>query len=90
MHLDAATVLGYLIGVTVCGIVTALIGERKGWSLGTAFLFGFLLGLIGLLIVAFARYGNLTTAEVEQRRRWNEWQAWKAAQRSQGTEGPEK
>jgi hypothetical protein len=67
------------IGLVVCGVIAAAIGPGNGWSSGTAFMLGFFLGIIGILIVALAKGSAPSTTDVARQRQWEEmvrWQAW--------------
>lgn len=46
-----------LIGWFLLGVLASALGARNGWKPGTAFLLGFLLGPIGLMVVLIIRVG---------------------------------
>ena len=56
--MDGSYYLGALIGGAVMGVITLLIHKKKGYSPVTGFLLGFLLGLIGLIVVLVEKDNN--------------------------------
>jgi hypothetical protein len=84
----SALVVGWVLGAVICAVIAAAIGPRNGWSAIGAFFMGLLLGLIGVLIVAFARGGNTPTDRDQQWEEWNRWEQWQQFQAWQAQQLP--
>jgi membrane protease YdiL (CAAX protease family) len=66
----------YALVLVFCGLVTAVIAQRKGWSgegLFGWFLLGLALPLVGLMVVAFRRPLSSQADRSEEKRRRDGW-----------------
>jgi hypothetical protein len=54
---DRKMLLAFIVVWVICGIVAAMIGQSKGLNVGTSFLWGVILGVFGVAIVALQKPG---------------------------------
>lgn len=57
----------------VCGVIASIIGQSRGRGAGTSFLWGALLGIIGIVVVTVAPVRIRPVGDVPVGRPWMVW-----------------